>query len=311
MPRMTDATLIAVTGVENESFGLAPAAEEVRVAAYGATLIARSSYHARVSLDDCALIAGALREEDLELLIDSTAVYVDRVLDVTTMCHDAQRVYFTENAGGSSALSEAFSMELLNSMLGAKLEKTELELKYFTGTACSSKITDFSIVVDGQAFGVSVTRACRGWPYVEGTIVLEDAVRLLSKKLHGVIDSTRHVSNSSFTKQLLHIFVPDPTVLALLQRAYDLVGAHLRANTVVVLTLCSGAHCGELFMRTTSAPGTALKKKTRVGLGLKSQEHMRHLAASDPCRCPGAAAAFKAFPLAQCALRANKAAAGG
>lgn len=275
---------IGRTVSSEDQFAWAPAADEVRVAAFGSQLVARSGFHACVSLDDCALIAGALREPDLALIIDSMALDVTRKLDVTKMSDCAQRVYSTENAGGSSELSEAFSMELLSSVLGAKLDKTELELQYFTGTEHRSKITDFSVVVDEQVIGVSVTRACCRWPHVSGAFGIEDAVRLLTKKLDGVVESTKHVSNASWTKQLLHVFVPDEAVLSLLREAYDMVGAHLRANTVVVLTLCTGPHCSEVFKRATTSTGMPLKKKARVGLGMKTAEHLQHLLESDPCR---------------------------
>jgi hypothetical protein len=57
-------------------------------------------------------------------------------------------------------VSEAYSFELLNILLGNRidLDKTETEIKYDDE---QSKITDYSLqTLAGDRFGVSVTRAC-------------------------------------------------------------------------------------------------------------------------------------------------------
>lgn len=57
-------------------------------------------------------------------------------------------------------MSEAYSFELLNILLGNRIEldKTETEIKYDDE---KSKITDYSFqTLAGDRFGVSVTRAC-------------------------------------------------------------------------------------------------------------------------------------------------------
>ncbi|KAG8468587.1 hypothetical protein KFE25_013670 [Diacronema lutheri] len=265
---------------------------EVCVGAFGEVFIARQGYNIRMRLEDCILCGTFLRVDELALFLDMTVI-VERRLDVATMTADAQRVFHSDNAGGSSELSEAFSMELLARTLGARLDKTEMELCYFTGDGSSSKLTDFSIVLDGRLIGVSVTRACNGWPPVPGSWTVEDATRLLTKKLLGVIESTRHVSNASWSKQLLHVLVPDASLAAALHEASALVAPELIANTVVLVTLCGGGYSADLFKRDESAPAL-LKKRARIGLGWKSADHLGHLAASDPCRCARDAAAVDA-----------------
>lgn len=260
------------------------AATEVRVGAYGQQLIARSGYTIRMSLDDCVLCAAFLREEDLALFLEMT-VTMDRRLDVSAMTEDAQRVFKTENAGGSSELSEAFSIELLARTLGARLHKTEMELAYFTGDGSASKITDYSIELDGRVVGVSVTRACKGWPPVAGSYTVQDSLRLLTKKLLGVNESSRHVSNAEWTKQMLHVFVADKSYLAVLNEAAALIPPALIANTVVLFTLCTGDHSADIFRQRAHGVATPppLKKKVKPALGWKSEAHIRHLLESDPC----------------------------
>lgn len=266
------------------------AAAEVRVGAYGQQLISRSGYTIRMSLDDCVLCAAFLREEELALFLDMT-VTTERRLDVSAMTEDAQRVFKTENAGGSSELSEAFSMELLARTLGARLHKTEMELAYFTGDGSASKITDYSIVLDGRVVGVSVTRACKGWPPIAGSYTVQDSLRLLSKKLLGVNESSRHVSNADWTKQMLHVFVADASYMAALNEAAALIPPALIANTVVLFTLCTGAHSADIFKPRADDPGLPaqppLKKKSKPGLGWKSEAHIRNLFESDPCATRG------------------------
>jgi len=264
-----------------EDFEWQRAGDEVRVDAYGSLLIARDGYTIRMPLDAKVLLELALQHRELALVIDMSVDF-GRALNPMRFGQDAQRIFMTDNAGGSSDLSEAFSMELLARTIGARLDKTEMELMYFTGNGKASKITDYSITLDGEVIGVSVTRACRGFPVVEGTFTVEDATRLLTKKLAGVIESTRYVSNTSWEKQLLHVFVPDATVMSAVRFAYDLLSAELCGNTVLLLTMCTGKDAASIFIRDEKAPAP-LKKRVRTGLGMKSEEHLKNLAASDPC----------------------------
>lgn len=259
------------------------AGPQVCVGAFGEQLIAGNGLTIRMSLEDCVLCASFLREEELALFLESV-VGIERPLDVTKMTADAQRIATTENAGGSSELSEALSMEILHRVLGARLHKTEMELIYFTGDATTSKMTDFSIVLDGSTIGVSVSRACKGWPYKPGSYKVEDASRLLKKKLVGINESTRTVSNASWKKQLLHILVADAAIMPFLAEASAALAPELIANTIVLFTVCGGPHSGNIFAgQTSETTMLPANKKLRVSLGWKSDDHLTHLAASDPC----------------------------
>ncbi|KAJ1632820.1 hypothetical protein T492DRAFT_985911 [Pavlovales sp. CCMP2436] len=255
------------------------ASEEVRVGCYGEALIARRGYTVRMPLEDCIQISAFLRHNTLAIFIEMT-VHVSGRLDIGSFTADAQRVFYTENAGGSSELSEAFSMELLARCAEVTLHKTELELEYFTGNGSATKITDYSMaLLDDTIVGVSVTRACNGqWPHISGSYSVEDAARLLAKKLFGVNESSRHISNASWSKQLLFIFVAHPTQIPILREAACRLTPELIANTVVLFALCTGDDAASIFNR--SSP---LKKRTRLGLGRKSAEHLRFLRESEPC----------------------------
>ena len=144
------------------------------------------------------------------------------------------------NAGGSSLCSEALSFEMLARAFGARLEMTEMELRYTPG----SQITDYACrVFNGCVLGVSVTRAVvhRGNGQLGGHLCDDEAYRLLSKKLAGINISTRNIQNMRWRKQVLHIWARTYRDAQLLESVYLTLPPELRTNTIVLITLCHGA----------------------------------------------------------------------
>jgi hypothetical protein len=142
--------------------------------------------------------------------VDITEVEFKRMKEKSATGTD--RLLTTLNAGcANSVLSEAFSFELLSTLLGGRidLDKTEMEIEYKQ----SSKITDYSFrTLDEVRIGVSVTRAC-GKEFDAA-----EARRLLRKKLHGVNESTRSVaSHDGWEKQVLHIWCENRTIADILK----------------------------------------------------------------------------------------------
>ena len=139
---------------------------------------------------------------------------------------------------------------------GARLVKTETELSYSSG----SKITDYAVSLFGtHLVGVSVTRAVKwqghgGLPEGHcglpkqlvtkelgfGILNEEEASALLYKKLYAINVSSRNVRNLRWNKQLLHVWVRSYKESQVLQEAYERMPPDLKANTVVLLTLCKG-----------------------------------------------------------------------
>ena len=120
--------------------------------------------------------------------------------DQFDLCDGSHTISNLPNAGGTSVVSETLSFEILNRMYAAKLKSTEMELRYYP---LGSKITDFSVSIYGETIGVSVTRAMK----FRGTFNDEDGVRLLTKKLDGVICSSKAVLKQyRWKKQILHIW---------------------------------------------------------------------------------------------------------
>ena len=97
---------------------------------------------------------------------------------------EAQRIQHTPNAGGSSVESEALSFEILKRFFNAHLVKTEMEVAYFP---MGGSITDYVVMIFGSVVGVSVARAMKYGN--DDMFTLEDATKLLNKKLKGILQA--------------------------------------------------------------------------------------------------------------------------
>jgi len=151
----------------------------------------------------------------------------------------ARRCIDTPNAGGTSEWSEAISFELLNWLYGAQLLRTEMEIEY----RCGSKITDYSIMLNGQHLGVSVTRAMA----FQKVFDLAEARRLLEKKLNGVIASTRGViKQHRWSRQILHIIAENADYVPILKQAYAALDPVIQHDTIVLITVAD-TNAGFMF----------------------------------------------------------------
>ncbi len=162
-----------------------------------------------------------------------------------TLSEDGLRMLDLPNAGGNSVISEVMSLEVLKSLFNCTLAFTEMELTYFP---YGSSITDYSVNIQRfpLTIGISVTRAMSygipGTPkYKEFN--LEQAIRLLNKKLYGVINATRCVMKEKrWRKQVLHVWVQESYMIDYLIEAYKGIKKELRADTLVIFTISSNAH---------------------------------------------------------------------
>lgn len=141
----------------------------------------------------------------------------------------AKRMSTCPNAGGSSEKSEILSFELLRRCFGADLQKTEMEVQYFPE---GGSITDYTCMMFSTKVGVSVTRAMK----YQGDFTVEDAQRLLNKKLSGVLRSSKNTMEK-WSKQILHVWATSVAVSVLIAEAYNLIPKDLKSNTVVLVTV--------------------------------------------------------------------------
>ena len=154
---------------------------------------------------------------------------------------DTERMLNTPNAGGSSAISEAVSFELLHRLFDAELIATEMEIVYnFENT----KKTDLICDINGVSLAISVTRAMKqkGREFTK-----ESAIRLLEKKLNCVLGSNLAVSDKhAWFKQMLLIWVQDSDIAKIMRETYEKdIDSKYKTNTIVVIVLAE--RCYFLF----------------------------------------------------------------
>lgn len=144
--------------------------------------------------------------------------------------HETERL-LTNNAGGSSFVSEVFSYLIVKKEFDkVELLYSETDIDYPVG----SKITDYVIKQEEIKIGVSVTRAMK-W---RGRFTMDDAWRLLNKKLYGILNSSMNMPKyCRLDHQILHIWVKENYMLPLLIMAFKLCSRDLKSNTRLLLTL--------------------------------------------------------------------------
>lgn len=148
----------------------------------------------------------------------------------------AQKRYSGPNAGGSSKCSEAMSMQTLFDCEGLLGLKTELEIAF----TVQGQTTDWLGEIGGTKVGVSVSRAYQGPS--DDTYTVEDADKLLKKKLGGINESTQNVAPADkWKKQVLHIWTLQPKWVATLKQAWEALDPALKADTVIVVTIEQGS----------------------------------------------------------------------
>ncbi|XP_013390306.1 AAC-rich mRNA clone AAC4 protein [Lingula anatina] len=158
-------------------------------------------------------------------------------MDKMALSEQAIKIRDVPNAGGNSVVSEVLSYEMMKSCFGATLLKTEMEVEYFPE---GGSITDYTCSMFGSTLGVSVTRAMN----FRGEFTHEDAIRLLNKKLKGILQSSNNTMET-WAKQILHVWATSNHVANVLIRAYDVIDEHVKSNTVVLVTVAHQAE--EIF----------------------------------------------------------------
>ena len=156
------------------------------------------------------------------------------------LSHEARRIQYTPNAGGSSVESETLSYEILSKYFNAKLLKTEMEVVYFPE---GGSITDYVVSMFDTIVGVSVTRAMKFDP--TEVFTSEDAHVILRKKLRGIRQSSKNTM-VKWSKQILHVWVFDERIVDTLALAWNEIENELRANTVLMVTVAKRSR--EIFV---------------------------------------------------------------
>ena len=152
---------------------------------------------------------------------------------------EAYRSLTIENAGGNSVYSEAISIQYFEKIWKARDIILEMEVSYWI----KYKMVDYICSIQGNRIGVSVTRAMS---YPEPShFTYKDAVKLLRKKIYGLIVSRSSVVKSQrFYKSVLHIFCQTEQIAQFLHKAYisfdeEDFNLQVKSDIIVILTISS------------------------------------------------------------------------
>jgi hypothetical protein len=211
--------------VPNVSNVLPPAGGDVHVLTHGYSLV-YNQYMLRESKQN--LGGAATFSAFYTTYARTTNLVLERFLTA-----NAFRVSTEVNAGGASIVSEALSAEVLSLLYNAQGLRTEMEVQYlFPGWS----MVDYVVEMFGSRVGVSVTRAM-GYPH-ESTFGVDEAQRLLNKKLTGLVTARRNMGKrDSFQKSVLHVFAQSERVANLLYEQFHLLDMDVRNNVVVLCTV--------------------------------------------------------------------------
>lgn len=156
---------------------------------------------------------------------------------------DVSKMLICDNAGGSSVVSEAASVGILSNLLrltnvDSRLHKLEMEIEYKE----HGSITDYSMKIrmgaHEEIIGCSVVRIF-DYRDLQGCLPDEEIIRLLKKKLNGIIQSTNNVmKHDRWSRQVLHIFSPNNDIAGNIGRLLRHV-KDVMLNTIVVITVTS------------------------------------------------------------------------
>jgi hypothetical protein len=145
------------------------------------------------------------------------------------------------NAGGSSDISEALSMQYMHDRLGATGFLAEMEVPYWI----EYKICDYLMILNDEWVGVSVTRAVN-YPF-DQEYTMEKARTLLERKLYGLIVAKEAVMEDyGFDKCILHVWCYTERAAELIRTVYDEISIEDAAKgdptydqVYVMCTVCS------------------------------------------------------------------------
>lgn len=187
----------------------------------------------------CGDLRGMLRAREPSRVQNRLVFAAGERYERAALSPGGQRIFDTDNAGGSSTESEVLSFELLFRCEAAALVATETEVRYAPpDDSGANSITDILVSIGGERVGVSVTRAYRPAP-----MALTDAdVRdLLVRKLQGIVRSSQRVlPEHRWVKQILHVFAVDDAAADAVARVWATLDAAVRADTIVLVTVTRG-----------------------------------------------------------------------
>lgn len=129
---------------------------------------------------------------------------------------NARQSCMISNAGGHSQLSEMLSIHYFETLYSADRFLFEMEVEYWI----DYKMIDFSCQIQGERYGISVTRAM-GFPNADA-FTDHQAENLLNKKLYGLIVARNAViKEQRFFRSILHVWCQSEGIAQKIRQAYQ------------------------------------------------------------------------------------------
>lgn len=196
------------------------------------------------------------------VIVDDTITKLDKYLK---MGIESKKIISEPNAGGSSVVSEALSVEYLCRRIGARDIVPEMEIQYFysnckkidyiatigttnagKGIGTTNAGSGIDIKKHPKRVGISVTRAM-GYPTPQ-TFTVEDATRLCYKKLFGLVVARAGVSKKfRYSCSILHVLCQNRAIAQLMRVAFDELiredryrskDMQITGDITIILTVC-------------------------------------------------------------------------
>lgn len=190
----------------------------------------------------------------------------------------AKKLMSEPNAGGSSINSEAISVEMLEVSFNARLELTEMEVRYISRCSIADYVASIPLSLREEEveprrtrLGVSVTRAMKYRPGPEA-FAPEDAERLLVKKLAGLQDAQDHVDpEHAWDRGLLHVWAQSDHVARVVRDTLYSLPSTLWSECLVLCTV--SPHMEHVIFR--DAADFDLPRELDPGLPKREKERRR------------------------------------
>lgn len=201
-------------------------------------LLLNKFYTTSMNLDDIFGLYSFVRKNKSGFIIKNT---LDIIAAKVVLSSEIARLSLTiPNAGGFSNCSEAFSIELIESLFNATNFVTERQVQY----KYQCKKIDFLCTIDGAQVGVSVSRSAQYKELCDeqGKYTFLIAYRQIKKKLDGLIVARAGITPAHFyEKSILHIFCENNFIANLLISAFPIAARDMQVEDEVslLITLCN------------------------------------------------------------------------
>lgn len=243
-PSAADTAVADDTGAALDSFVADSAAPDVVDAAEAARDTAVADVAAPFDIigdaaGECGKLKGLVASATWALVEVPIAFAMSDKYERARLSPGGQRIFDAPNAGGSSKESEVMTFEILHHCDAASLVKTETEIKYGPPPdGGAATITDMIVTIGGAKLGVNPKRVFKPEPLTMTDAEVRDQLVKNFESLRA--SSARVLPEDKWTKQVLHLWVPNATYYDAVKRVLPMIDDATKGNTLILLTRSTG-----------------------------------------------------------------------